>query len=171
MNYSQINKFDVANGNGVRCSIFFSGCKGFGTNGKHCQGCFNSEAWNFKSGKPFDGEAKKELFGYLSNPYIKGLSVLGGEPLHQGQELVDFLKEVRNVFKGKDIWLWTGYYIDGREELDNIQKEALSLCDYVVDGRFKENRKDLTLKFRGSSNQTIWEKNDEGIFIKSKLND
>lgn len=164
MNYSQINKIDVANFSGVRVSIFFCGCT------HHCKNCFNSEIWNFKSGKPFDNEAKKELFEYISKSYIRGLSVLGGEPLQQGQELVDLLKEVRETFKNKDICLWTGYYIDGREELDDTQKEILSLCDYVVDGRFEEDKKDLTLKFRGSSNQTIWEKNSEGVFIKSELN-
>ena len=166
MNYLQINKTDVSNGSFVRVSIFFTGCQGFGTPKKHCKGCFNSEIWNFKSGKPFDEEAKKELFEYLSKPYIKGLSVLGGEPLQQGQELVELLKEVREVFKDKDIWLWTGYYIDGREPLDDVQKEILSLCDYVVDGRFEEDKKDVTLKFRGSSNQTIWKKGDDGIFMK-----
>ena len=165
MNYSQINKIDVANGSGCRTSVFFTHCKFY------CKNCFNKEIWDKNSGKPFDNEAKKELFDYLSKPYIKGLSVLGGEPLIQGQGLVDLLKEVRETFKDKDIWLWTGYYIDGREELDDIQKEILSLCDYVVDGRFEEDKKDLTLKFRGSANQTIWEKNSEGIFIKSKLND
>ena len=165
MNYSQINKIDVANGLGCRSSVFFTHCK------FHCPNCFNKEIWDKNSGKPFNDEAKKELFEYLSKSYIKGLSVLGGEPLIQGQELVELLKEVKETFKDKDIWLWTGYYIDGCEELDNIQKEILSLCDYVVDGRFEEDKKDLTLKFRGSSNQTIWEKNDEGIFIKSKLNE
>ena len=173
MNYAQINKIDVAQGVGCRVSVFFQGCRGFMVDGKlsHCKDCFNSEIWSFSDGKLFDNEAKKELFEYLSKPYIKGLSVLGGEPLQQGQELVDLLKEVKETFKDKDIWLWTGYYIDGREELDDIQKEILSLCDYVVDGRFEEDKKDLTLKFRGSSNQTIWEMNSQGIFIKSKLNE
>lgn len=165
MNYSKIEKFDVSNGNGIRVSVFFCGCS------HHCPNCFNSELWNFNSGKPFDEEAKKELFGYLSNEHIKGLSVLGGEPLQQGQELVELLNEVRRTFPQKDIWLWTGYYIDGRDELDEVQKEILSLCDYVVDGRFEEDKKDVTLRFRGSSNQTIWEMNEEtGEFVRSEFN-
>ena len=164
MNYAKIEKFDVTNLSGISVSIFLCGCT------HKCKNCFNSEIWSFTSGKPFDEEAKKELFEYLSNPHIKGLSVLGGEPLQQGQELVDLLKETKDNFPDKEIRLWTGYYIDGREPLDAIQKEILSLCDYVVDGRFEEDKKDLTLKFRGSSNQTIWE-NRNGEFIRSKLND
>lgn len=170
MNYSQINKFDVANGSGVRVSIFTTGCAGF-ESGQHCEGCFNSEIWDFKSGKLFDSNVKDELFDYLSNPHIKGLSVLGGEPLQQGEELLDLLKEVREVFPHKDIWLWTGYYIDGRDHLNAIQRQTLSLCDYVVDGRFIEAQKDVTLRFRGSLNQTIWERNKEtNEFVKSQLN-
>ena len=171
MNYSKIEKFDVANGIGIRSTLFTCGCAGFGDDG-HCEGCFNSEIWNFKSGKPFDEEAKNELFTYLSNPHIKGLSVLGGEPLQQGKELIELLTEVRNVFPTKDIWLWTGYYIDGREDLTDEQKEILSLCDFVVDGRFIMKLKDTTLRFRGSSNQTIWERDKENnCFIKSELNE
>lgn len=165
MKYSKIENFDVSNGNGVRVSVFFCGCT------HHCPNCFNSEIWDFNSGKPFNEEAKKELFDYLSNEHIKGLSVLGGEPLQQGEELYELLKEVRRSFPKKDIWLWTGYYIDGRDKLNEVQEDILSLCDYVVDGRFEEDKKDITLRFRGSSNQTIWKMiKVTGEFVKSKLN-
>ena len=122
--------------------------------------------WNFHSGKIFSDDAKKVLFEALSNEHIKGLSILGGEPLQQGEGLLSLLKEVRNKFPDKDIWLWTGYYLS---ELNDEQKEIINLCDYIVDGRYEENKRDLTLNFRGSSNQTIWE-NKDGKFVKSSLN-
>lgn len=166
MNYSVIRKFDVANWLGCRTSIFFSCCYW------HCKGCFNKELWDKNSGKPFDREAEDKLFEYLSDPHIKGLSVLGGEPLEQGQELVNLLIKVRVTFPHKDIALWTGYYIDGRDELNETQKTILSLCDVVIDGRFIEELKDPSLYFRGSSNQTIWERDKETKqLIRSELND
>ena len=166
MNYAKIIKFDVANWIGIRTTIFFQGCN-FG-----CKNCFNKELWDKNGGKPFDEEAKNKLFEYLSNPHVRGLSVLGGEPLIQGEELVNLLTEVRVKFPDKDIALWTGYYIDGRDELDETQKTILSLCDVVIDGRFIEELKDVTLKFRGSSNQTIYEWDKEELkFKRSPLND
>lgn len=164
MNYSQIRKYDVSNGCGVRVSVWFSGCS------HHCNLCFNHELWDFNSGKEFTEEAKNELFTYLSDEHIRGLSILGGEPLQQGEELLDLLVEVREKFPTKDIWLWTGYYIDGRETLVDEQKKILSLCDYVVDGRFDIKQKKLGLKFRGSANQTIYH-NENGKFVRSELND
>ena len=165
MNYGKIEKYDVSNGTGVRVSVWFTGCC------HQCPLCFNRDYWDEKSGELFDDEAKDKLFTYLSDPHIKGLSVLGGEPLIQGEELVELLKEVKSKFPTKDIWLWTGYYIDGREELTETQRNILSLCDYVVDGRFINELKDLSLNFRGSSNQTIWVRNNENNqFEKSPLN-
>lgn len=160
MNYFKIKRYDISNGKNIRCSIFFSGCT------HHCEGCFNSDLWDFKSGKPFDEAAKQELFMYLSDEHTKGLSVLGGEPLQQGQELTNLLKEVKEKFPDKNIWLWTGYYLD---ELDETQKETVALCDYVVDGRFIKSESGTNLLFRGSKNQTIWQ-NDNGKFVKSDLN-
>lgn len=162
MNYFKIKKYDIANGKGIRTSLFVSGCT------FHCKGCFNSEAWDFKSGKPFDDNAKKELFELLSDPHCVGLSVLGGEPLMQGQDLLDLLKEVKEVFPDKNIWLWTGFYIN---ELNDLQTQIISLVDYVVDGRFEENNALKKYLFRGSSNQTIWEKDEKGNFVRSKYND
>lgn len=160
MNYAKIQKMDIANGLGIRTVIYFCGCN------FHCHNCQNKELWNFHSGKIFSDDAKRELFEALSNEHIKGLSILGGEPLQQGEELLSLLKEVRNKFPDKDIWLWTGYYLS---ELNDEQKEIINLCDYIVDGRYEENKRDLTLNFRGSSNQTIWEKKN-GKFVKSSLN-
>lgn len=165
MNYSQIRKYDVSNGKGIRSSIFFSGCT------HHCKNCFNHELWDFNSGQKFTDETKATLFEYLSDKHVCGLSILGGEPLQQGEELLELLHEVKEKFPTKDIWLWTGYYIDDRERLDSVQKEILSLCDYVIDGRFDFKLRDLKLKFRGSSNQTIYCKDKEtNTLVKSDLN-
>lgn len=161
MNYNTIKKYDISNGKSIRTSIYFSGCK------FACKGCFNYELWDFKSGKPFDDKAKKYLFELLSDEHCKGLSVLGGEPLQQGSELTDLLKEVKETFPEKDIWLWTGYYLS---ELDEQQMKTISYCNYVVDGRFEEDKSEEKLLFRGSSNQTIWE-NKNGKFVRSVMND
>lgn len=156
MNYSKIKKYDISNGTGIRCSIFFTGCN------FHCPECFNPELWDKNSGKLFDDKAKHELFTYLSDTHCDGLSVLGGEPLIQGMELVELLEEIRDTYPEKTIWLWTGYDIHGN--LDETQKLILSNCDYVVDGLFKKELSGKKLRFRGSSNQTIWH-NENGVFI------
>ena len=154
MNYSTIKRYDIANFKGIRTSIYLSGCT------HKCKGCFNSELWDFKHGKVFDNAAKEYLFSLLSDEHCVGLSVLGGEPLQQGAELTDLLKEVKEKFPTKNICLWTGYYLN---ELNDEQRETISYCDYVVDGRFEEDKADKKLLFRGSSNQTIW-KNENGEF-------
>lgn len=154
MNYSTIKRYDIANGKGIRVSVYLSGCT------HKCKGCFNSELWDFKHGKTFDNTAKEHLYSLLSDEHCVGLSVLGGEPLQQGAELTDLLKEVKEKFPKKDIWLWTGYYLN---ELNDEQRKTISYCDYVVDGRFEEGKADKKLLFRGSSNQTIW-KNENGEF-------
>jgi anaerobic ribonucleoside-triphosphate reductase activating protein len=158
MNYSKIKKYDISNGTGIRCSVFFTGCN------FHCPECFNPELWDKNSGKPFDNIAKEEVFTYLNDEHCSGLSVLGGEPLIQGEELVDFLKEVKEKFPKKDIWLWTGYSING--DLNDTQKTIISLCDYVVDGLFKRELSGKKLRFRGSSNQIIW-RNENGVFVEA----
>ena len=160
MNYAKIQKMDIANGLGIRTVIYLSGCR------FHCHNCQNNELWDFKYGKIFDNNAKIELFKALSNEHIKGLSILGGEPLQQGKDLFYLIKEVKENFPDKDIWLWTGYYLS---DLNDEQKDIVNLCNYVVDGCYEEDKRDLSLNFRGSSNQTIWEKKD-GKFVKSSLN-
>lgn len=162
MNYHNIRKYDIANGKHLRTTIFFTGCR------FHCPDCFNREIWDFNSGKPFDEEAKKELFTLCSDPHCAGLSVLGGEPMQQGMELYDLLVEFHKLFPEKDVWLWTGYYLN---ELNEDQMKIALQCDYVVDGRFqKELHGTKKLLFRGSENQTIWH-NVNGEFIKDSMND
>lgn len=156
MNYKTIKQLDIANGTGCRTSIFFCGCT------HHCPGCFNSEIWDFNSGEKFDENVKNHLFDLLSLRFIKGLSVLGGEPLQQGEELTILLKEVKEKFPDKDIWLWTGYDMD---ELNEQQKQTISYCDYIVTGRFIKEKHQHNLKFRGSTNQYIWKKSDDGFYI------
>jgi len=158
MNYSKIKRYDISNGCGIRCSIFFTGCD------FHCPGCFNPELWDKNSGEIFDDDAKSELFSYLEDEHCDGLSVLGGEPLIQGQALVELLEEVKVKFPEKTIWLWTGFKIDGK--LDETQKMILQNCDYVVDGQFKEHLAGKKLRFRGSSNQRIW-RHANGEFVRA----
>lgn len=157
MRYKTIKKYDIANAIGIHTSIFFTGCR------FHCKNCFNKEIWDFNSGEEFDENAKIILFGYLNDEHVKGLSILGGEPLQQGEDLLELVKEIKKTFPNKRIWLWTGYYIN---ELNELQKEIISYCDRIIDGRFDENLKDFKLKLRGSANQTIYD-NVNGEFIKN----
>ena len=162
MKYAGLIKNDVVNGKNVCVSYWCQGCP------IHCKGCHNPQTWDFNGGMEIDRDKLiKEIIEAISkNGIHRNFSVLGGEPLQQGEGLLSLLKEVRNKFPDKDIWLWTGYYLS---ELNDKQKEIINLCDYIVDGRYEENKRDLTLNFRGSSNQTIWE-NKDGKFVKSSLN-
>lgn len=156
MNYADIKIADVANGKGVRVSLFVSGCN------HHCKGCFNSQAWDFNYGKEFTEKEIDKILNELDHPYVSGLSLLGGEPLeYQNQEgLLPLLKKVKERFPQKDIWCYTGYTFD-KDIVGNMfqnwpqTKELISYIDVIVDGKFEESKKDLTLKFRGSSNQRI----------------
>lgn len=157
MNYGALKKTDVANGEGVRVSLFVSGCT------HHCKNCFNPETWDFCYGKPFTNETEDEIIEALKPSYIKGLTLLGGEPMEplNQERLLPLLKRVREKFgNSKDIWCYTGYTL----EKDLLAKsrarckytdELLSLIDVLVDGEFVEELKNLSLKFRGSSNQRI----------------
>ncbi len=153
MNYADIKRIDVANGPGVRVSLFVSGCT------HHCKECFNPETWDFQYGKPFGEEQVREILGYLSKPYIKGLSLLGGEPFEpENQEAVLALVDrVRSELPGKDIWCYTGYLfeelLEGR--VGSHSRELLEKLDVLVDGPFVIEKKDLGLRFRGSSNQRL----------------
>lgn len=156
MNYSNIILCDTANGEGIRTSLFVSGC----TN--HCQGCFNEEAQDFNYGQPYTHETEQTILEQVSKPYVAGLSVLGGDPLCQNNAGLTCLIEVVNAVHDLDktVWLWTGFVW---EDFDHIElsldktliKALLYNCDVVVDGPFIEAQKDLTLAFRGSSNQRI----------------
>lgn len=156
MNYGEIKKYDIANGEGVRVSLFVSGCT------HHCKGCFNYETWDFTFGKPFTKDTENEILTALDHSYINGLSLLGGEPFEpQNQKaLLPFLQEVRARFPEKNIWCYTGYTLD--EDLLQDSKarceytdDMLKLIDVIVDGEFKEDLKDISLAFRGSANQRI----------------
>ena len=162
MNYAAIKKFDIANGEGLRTTLFVSGCR------NRCKNCFQPETWSFDFGKPFTDEVAEEIFSTMNNPSVKGLTLLGGEPMEpENQEgLLPFLREFKRRFPNKDIWLFTGNLY---EELTGergehykclpITAEILSLVDILVDGRFIEEEKRLGLRFRGSANQRIIDMN------------
>ena len=154
MNYADIKQCDVANGPGVRVSLFVSGCT------HHCKGCFNQETWDFTFGKPFTEETIGKIIEYMKPDYVKGLTVLGGEPFeHTNQQgILPLLKRVHCIYPEKSIWCFTGYDFEkdimGRMVKEwKETKEILSLLDVLVDGEFEEDKKDLNLVFRGSSNQ------------------
>lgn len=154
MNYAEIKTCDVANGPGVRVSLFVSGCT------HHCEGCFNKEAWDFDFGKPFTEKVTDDIIGYMKPDYIKGITLLGGEPLEQTnqQGLLPLLRKIDHIYPEKNIWCFTGYDFEkdviGRmmKEWDET-KEFMSYIDVLVDGEFMIDKKDLNLVFKGSSNQ------------------
>ncbi|MCH5269239.1 MAG: anaerobic ribonucleoside-triphosphate reductase activating protein [Lachnospiraceae bacterium] len=155
MNYAEIKNCDIANGPGVRVSLFVSGCT------HHCKNCFNEVTWDFQYGEPFTKEVEDELIAALSPDYIRGLTLLGGEPMEYENQLglLPFVQRVRKELPTKDIWCFSGYVFDteiadmcGKWE---VTKELLSCIDVLVDGRFVEDLKDISLRFRGSSNQRI----------------
>lgn len=156
MYYGEIKKHDIANGEGVRVSLFVSGCR------NHCPGCFNQDTWDFTYGSPFTEETQEELLAALAPSWISGLTLLGGDPFEPENqvELGPFLRKVREKFPQKDIWCYTGYRLE--EELFNESRvrtsctdAMLAMVDVLVDGRFHEKEKDITLLFRGSVNQRI----------------
>jgi len=157
MNYSVIKTFDIADGPGCRTTLFVSGCR------NHCEGCFQSETWDFDFGEPFTRETQDELFGTLEMPYTQGLTLLGGDPMEpENQEaLVPFLRLFREKFGDtKDIWAYTGYVLErdlapGGRRHTPVTDEFLSMIDVLVDGPFVQAKKDITLLFRGSSNQRL----------------
>ena len=156
MNYADIKRIDVANGPGVRVSLFVSGCT------HHCKECFNPETWDFGYGKLFDEKAEDEIIEYLKPDYIKGLTLLGGDPMEKvNQEaLIPLLEKVKKEYPYKSIWCYTGYDFENditENMLENceVTKKFMSYIDVLVDGEFKLELKDLNLVFRGSSNQRI----------------
>lgn len=154
MNYADIKQYDIANGPGVRVSLFVSGCT------HRCKGCFNKEAWDFSYGTPFTEETEEKVLSYLDKPYVKGLTLLGGEPFERENQkaLVPFLRKVKERFPEKDIWAFSGYDfekdITGYMMKDwEVTGELLSMIDVLVDGEFMEEQKSLNLRFKGSANQ------------------
>ena len=156
MNYATIKKHDVANGPGVRVSLFVSGCT------HHCKNCFNPETWDFCYGNEFTEEVQEEILTALAPSYIRGLSLLGGEPMEPANQkvLVPFLKKFWERYPEKNVWCYSGYVLD--EELLKPSRarceytdEMLSMIDVLVDGEYVEDLKDLSIRFRGSSNQRL----------------
>lgn len=156
MNYAEIKNCDIANGLGVRVSLFVSGCT------HHCKNCFNQMTWDFHYGYVFDESVEQKILEYLKPNHITGLTLLGGEPMEPANQraLLPFIKKVKTMFPHKDIWMYSGYIFD-KELLQpsrarcEVTDELLSYIDVLVDGRFIEELKDISLKFRGSSNQRI----------------
>lgn len=160
MNYLKIEKTSVANGTGIRVVLWVSGCR------IHCKNCQNPQSWDINSGKLFDEEAKKELFEALDKPYIQGITFSGGHPLEDEnvETIYLLIKEIKKSFPTKDIWLYTGYRLEQIFPIvvtDNLdinrfyKQEVVKMCNVVVDGAYIEQLKDMTLKWRGSSNQRV----------------
>ena len=155
MYYGEIKKFDIANGTGVRVSLFVSGCT------HHCKNCFNEVTWDFKYGKEFNDETIDEIIDALKLEHIQGLSLLGGEPMELSNQegLYPLIKKVKEVYPTKNIWCYTGYLfedlLDGGKVHGPFTKEILECLDIIVDGRFVEELKDIRLRFKGSSNQRV----------------
>lgn len=156
MNYAEIKNCDIANGPGVRISLFVSGCT------HHCPGCFNSEAWDFDYGQPFTQQTIDRILEMLKPDYIRGLTLLGGEPFEPENQgaVVELLRQIKEKYPHKSIWAFSGYLLDrdilsGRLGPWEITREFLSYLDVLVDGPFVEAKKNLGLRFRGSENQRI----------------
>ena len=155
MNYCNIKKNDIANGTGVRVSLFVSGCT------HHCKGCFQPETWDFEYGQKFTLDTENEIIKALSPDYIDGLTILGGEPMEPQNQcvLLPFLRKIKNSYPSKTVWVYSGYTIE--ELISNSRArckftdEILSLIDVLVDGEFILEKKNISLQFRGSSNQRI----------------
>ena len=156
MNYGTIKPTDIANGEGVRVSLFVSGCT------HHCPGCFNYVTWDFNYGKPFTKETEDEILNLLLRNYIDGLSLLGGEPMEPCNQrcLVNLVDRFKEKYPNKTLWIYSGYTYDedlipGGKAYCEVTDMILDQCDVMIDGEFIESLKDISLKFRGSSNQRI----------------
>ena len=147
MRYNLIRKMDISNGPGVRVSIFMQGCS------FHCKKCFNPETWNFEAGKEFNDETINEALELCSKQHIKGLSILGGEPMHPNniEGTTKLAKAFKEKYPNKNLWVWSGFKFD--EDLKD--KEILNYVDVLVDGTYNDELRDPTLKWRGSSNQRV----------------
>ena len=146
MRYNKIRSTDIANGPGLRVSIFVQGCN------RHCPGCFNPDTWDFNSGRIFNRRIKIQFLDLAKSKEIAGFSILGGEPLEQGEDMLDLVKSIKEQYPNKTIWMWTGYKY---EDLNKAQKEIISYIDVLVDGEFIESQKSGNERFKGSHNQRI----------------
>ena len=146
MRYNKIRKMDISNGPGVRVSIFMQGCS------FHCKNCFNQETWEFNKGEEFTEATINKILNIAKADYIVGLSILGGEPLHEFNRLgtLKLVKAFKENFPNKTIWLWTGFLFDNVKNL-----EIMNYLDTLIDGQYIDELHDFTLKYRGSSNQRV----------------
>ena len=156
MNYGQLKKCDIADGPGVRVTLFVSGCR------NHCPGCFQPETWDFDFGRPFTGETEREIFAELEKPFVAGLTLLGGDPFEpeNQRQLLPLLRAVREHFPTKTVWAYSGYTLEtlqreGSRPHCEATQEMLSLIDVLVDGPFVQEKRNLRLRFRGSENQRL----------------
>lgn len=162
MNYSKIFKESIVDGDGVRVSLFVSGCR------NHCPGCFNRETWDFKFGKEFTSSELSEITQALNPSYIDGLTILGGEPFEEENqpEILEIIKKVKDSYPGKTVWIFTGYVVDRdllmgqRKNIAGVTEEILKRVDVIIDGPFIQAERDLSLQFRGSRNQRMLSKNE-----------
>ncbi len=147
MRYNVVRKMDISNGPGVRVSVFMQGCE------FHCKNCFNPETWDFEGGKEFNNETIDDVLNLCGQSYIKGLSILGGEPLHPKniEATTKLAKAFKDKYPNKNVWVWSGFKFD--EDLKD--KEVLNYIDVLVDGRYSDELHDPTLKWKGSSNQRV----------------
>ena len=150
MNYEKVDKCSVSNGAGVRTVLWVSGCD------VHCHNCHNPQTWDFNSGIPFTDDSMQEILYDLSKPYIKGLTLSGGHPLdpHNAPKVLEIVKRVKMVFPNKDIWIYSGYEWEDIIK-DETLREILKYTDVLVDGAYVDELRDISLPFRGSSNQRI----------------
>ena len=160
MYYGDIKNCDIANGVGVRVTLFVSGCR------NRCEGCFQPQTWDFCYGKPFTRETEDKILEMMKPSYIQGLTLLGGEPFEPDnqKDLLPFVQRVKEVYPDKNIWGFTGYTLeklleDGSHPRCEATDELLSFIDILVDGRFEKDKKNLMLKFRGSENQRLIDMN------------
>ena len=150
MKYSKIRKFDVSNGPGIRSTIFVSGCT------HNCESCFNKELQDFDYGQDYTSETEEKLIEYMNNPMVVGINILGGEPLQQTMDdsLLNLLKRIKKKFPEKTIWLWTGDLFEIAIK-DKKKLEILKQVDVLIDGPFMKSKRNINLKYRGSSNQRV----------------
>lgn len=151
MNYAKIKHFDIANGEGVRTSLFVSGCQ------FHCDECFNQESWDYNHGNLFTTETENHILSTLQSSYVNGLSILGGDPLWQDEEGISQLTHLVEQAKliEKTVWIWSGFTWEQLPSLSKTKQNLIKLCDVMIDGRYDKNLRDLKLKWRGSSNQRV----------------
>lgn len=146
MRWAKIRTEDIANGPGFRVSIYVQGCN------NHCPGCFNPETWDFEGGREFTDKVKNKFLELGKSKKIAGFSILGGEPLQQGKDMLDLVKEIKETYPDKTIWMWTGCVY---EELTPEQLEIVKYVDVLIDGRFDAKLKSLRSRYKGSSNQRV----------------